>query len=301
VNWRVLDDAAFVHLVADLLARLGFVDIRVGGEAGTDGGIDLIATELITSHFQGPRPLKWGIQCKFSKAGQRSCVGNRQIGDVVGVLCSERNLVHKLNGYLLIANQRISHTLVERLRGLDRTTGYRVDCVHGEQLENHLNGNPDILGTYMSRVVAQIEALASESAQERAMELSGTGELRFAAGGPRHLDAGRSVLELDISGSYASDTGQLELDHDPITGQLEGRYQWNSDRFVAELAGSLHDGILCYEFQWLQEPTHGCGLYFISASGRRLEGAWLLGGGLQDVSLRDLLDRGQRKSYRRVG
>src|ERR1043165_4257843 len=85
IDWNRIDDHEFVQLTADLLRKMGFVDIQVQG-IGPDGGVDLIATELVAFAIQGQQRFPWGIQCKFSKNGTRMSVNDREIRDVTGYL-----------------------------------------------------------------------------------------------------------------------------------------------------------------------------------------------------------------------
>jgi hypothetical protein len=118
IRWEILDDHRFVQLVSDLLKRLGFVDIHIQGD-GPDGGLDIIATELVSMTFQGARPFRWGIQCKFSNPGGRRAVTESEIRDVEGVLRSSRYQNHGLLGYMVITNRRVSQNVAERLLGID--------------------------------------------------------------------------------------------------------------------------------------------------------------------------------------
>jgi hypothetical protein len=62
VDWKLIDENEFVHLVAELLREFGFTGIEVQG-AGPDGGLDLFATEPVNFAIGGPTPFRWGIQC----------------------------------------------------------------------------------------------------------------------------------------------------------------------------------------------------------------------------------------------
>ena len=46
IDWKKIDDHEFVYLCSDLLEGIGFTDLQVHGD-GPDGGLDLIATELV--------------------------------------------------------------------------------------------------------------------------------------------------------------------------------------------------------------------------------------------------------------
>ena len=119
LDWSKIDDYQFVKITVDLLERLGFVDIDQQG-AGPDGGIDILATELIPFAIQGQKPFRWAIQCKFSALGLKGSVNDRDVQDVEGILRSERYTAQELRGYLLVTNRQIVQNVVERLRGIDR-------------------------------------------------------------------------------------------------------------------------------------------------------------------------------------
>src|SRR4051812_11026473 len=116
IEWKLIDDFEFVHLAADVLRRLGFIDVHIQGD-GPDGGFDLFATELVSFAISGSQPFRWGIQCKFSTSGRQRAVNDRDIRDVEGTLRSERFYAQHLRGYMLITNRRVSQNVIERLAG----------------------------------------------------------------------------------------------------------------------------------------------------------------------------------------
>ena len=156
INWDVIDDYEFVYLAADLLRKLGFVDIHVQG-SGPDGGLDLIATELVPFAIQGAQPFRWGIQCKFSKTSIEKSVNDSEIRDVTGILNSDRYSVHDLRGYMVITNRKIVQNVMERLRGINRTTAFRTAYIDGVQLQNRLAEFPDLIEKYFGEIKTTTE------------------------------------------------------------------------------------------------------------------------------------------------
>ena len=147
IDWSKTDDYQFVKLTTDLLDRLGFVDIDQQG-AGPDGGIDILATELIPFAIQGRKPFRWAIQCKFSALGLKGSVNDRDVQDVEGILRSERYTAQEIRGYLLVTNRQIVQNVVERLRGIDRNSNWRTARVDGAALESLLFEHPRLINRY---------------------------------------------------------------------------------------------------------------------------------------------------------
>ena len=158
IDWNQIDDREFVHLTADLLRRMGFVDLLVQG-TGPDGGLDLIATELVSFAIQGQRPFKWGIQCKFSANGTRASVNDREIRDVTGIISSDRYSSHDLRGYMLVTNRNIVQNVVERLRGINRTSAFRTASVDGHELKHRLADHPEVVQKYFGEAKTVVRKL----------------------------------------------------------------------------------------------------------------------------------------------
>lgn len=158
INWDLIDDYEFVYLAADLLRRLGFVDIHVQG-TGPDGGLDLIATELLSFAVQGAQPFRWGIQCKFSKTGMQMSVNDSEIKDVEGILRSDRYAVHDLRGYMIITNRKIVQNVLERLRGINRGSQFRTTYIDGTQLQHRLAEHPEVIEKYFGEAKESIQNL----------------------------------------------------------------------------------------------------------------------------------------------
>jgi hypothetical protein len=147
IDWKLIDDYEFVHLTADLLRKMGFVDIQTQG-SGPDGGLDLIATELVSFAIQGQQRFTWGIQCKFSESGTRMSVNDNDIHDVTGILSSDRYSTHDLRGYMVVTNRKIAQNVIERLRGVNRTTHFRTAYLDGYQLQHRLADRPEVVEKY---------------------------------------------------------------------------------------------------------------------------------------------------------
>ncbi len=299
VRWELLDERAFADLVAHLLSRKGFVEIDVQGE-GADGGLDILATEMVEFSFRGARPVRWGIQCKFSVPTGRRQVSESEIRDVEGVLRSDRFSRHDLGGYMLITNRRVSQNLTERLRGIDQQTQFRTAIVDGHALEAHMAEEPEVAAVYFDRVLEEIHRLATEQGAERAAEDCGLSDLSFVLDESEH-EPKPVTFDGDLSGIFASAEGELELHHDQATGRVCGEYSWNSAAPVGDLEGTLDVGVIRYRFRWRQQDLKGSGFHLVSPDGRRLEGLWILGETEDDLELGDLLKVGRRKSYWRTG
>jgi len=151
IDWNRIDDREFVYLTADLLRKMGFVDLLVQG-TGPDGGLDLIATELVSFAVQGQQPFKWGIQCKFSANGTRMSVNDSEIRDVTGILTSDRYSTHDLRGYMVVTNRSVVQNVVERLRGINRTSAFRTAYLDGHDLQQRLAEHPDVVEKYFGEV-----------------------------------------------------------------------------------------------------------------------------------------------------
>lgn len=149
VDWELINDYEFVYLAADLLRRLGFIDVNVQGD-GPDGGIDLLATELVHFAVPGPQPFRWGVQCKFSTSGEQRAVSDNDVKDVEGVLRSDRFHAQDLRGYMLITNRRVSQNVVERLAGINRRSHFRTCYIDGTRLQHLLSDNSIITEKYFN-------------------------------------------------------------------------------------------------------------------------------------------------------
>ena len=160
MDWRRLNDHIFVHLVADLLRRLGFADVQVQG-SGPDGGLDLIATQLVSLGLQDRRPFRWGIQCKFSVSGTQSSVTDSDVRDVEGVLRSDRYARQQLRGYMLVTNRKVAQNVVERLQGIDQTSVFRTSWIDGPQLQHRLSEYSDLLQKYFGEISSFIHDLGA--------------------------------------------------------------------------------------------------------------------------------------------
>lgn len=158
IDWKLLDDYEFVYLTQDVLRKMGFVDLLLQG-SGPDGGLDLIATELVSFAVQGQQPFKWGIQCKFSEAGIDRSVNDHEIRDVTGILASDRYGTHDLRGYMIVTNRKIAQNVIERLRGINRTSPFRTAFIDGYQLQQRLNHHPDIVEKYFGEIKSVVGSL----------------------------------------------------------------------------------------------------------------------------------------------
>lgn len=147
IDWKQIDHNSFVHLVGDLLRRLGFVDIDHQGD-GPDGGIDIFATELVPFTIQGRVPFRWAVQCKFSSDPSDKSVNDREVRDVSGVLLSERYAEKRPKGYMLVTNRSIVQNVVERLRGIEGAMQFRTARVDGTQLTKLLEDQELLRDTY---------------------------------------------------------------------------------------------------------------------------------------------------------
>lgn len=298
INWTLLDNHKFVKLIANLLGRLGFVDIQIQGE-GPDGGLDLFATEIVSFAFQGRRPLRWGIQCKFSASDLQKAVTPRDIQDVEGVLRSDRYSAHNLQGYMLVTNRRVSQNVVERLQGVDRNSNFRASYLDGEQLVLYLQEQAEILEDYFGRRFMEIEALALEQAKELAGERLGHDGIRFV---PTDVDSPLSLEEsVEISGTYRFSEGLFELTCPGEEGEVEAVYQWNSVDFVGRLQGTVHRDIIVFSYQWPEGSHSGSGFLLVSPRAERLEGMWVPGVDISKLTLEEAFRIGNRWSCWRVG
>ena len=158
IKWERIDDREFIHIVADLLRSIGFIDVHIQGD-GPDGGLDLIATELVRFAIQGAQAFTWGIQCKFSKAGARKAVNDNEIKDVEGILRSDRYSGHRLRGYMIITNRRIVQNVIERLQGIDRGSQFRTASLEGVQLNRRLAEQPELIEKYSQASPRRVEEL----------------------------------------------------------------------------------------------------------------------------------------------
>lgn len=172
LRWQALDDRAFVYLVADLLARLGFVDIQIHGE-GPDGGLDLIASEPLRFAIQGTRLFPWGIQCKFSKSGIKKAVSDHEVRDVEGIIRSDRYSTHRLRGYMVVTNRRVSQNVVERLGGIDRRSPYRTAYLDGEKLGQYLKADPALIDKHFGAFSSAVARLGASSVAGQLQDDSG--------------------------------------------------------------------------------------------------------------------------------
>lgn len=162
-DWSGIDDHEFARLVGDLLARLGFIDVDYAG-VGPDGGVDLLATELVPYTMQGKRSLRWLVQCKFSANGAAKAVKDNEIKDVQGILRSDRFAAQRPGGYMVVTNRKIANNVVERLRGIDRDSRYRsawVDCTRLEQL---LADHPEVQELYFGTDSCRLPSLGPPEA-----------------------------------------------------------------------------------------------------------------------------------------
>ena len=146
-DWTRIDDYQFVKITGDLLARQGFIDVDYQGH-GPDGGIDLFATELLPFAIQGRTPFRWAIQCKFSVKADEASVSDHEIRDVEGILRSERYHAQTPRGYMLVTNRRIVQNVIERLRGIDRSSPFRTARIDKSQFESLLSEYPEIVERY---------------------------------------------------------------------------------------------------------------------------------------------------------
>lgn len=160
IRWELIDEQFFVYLVADLLRELGFTAIQYQGD-GPDGGLDLFCTELMSLGLQDHQPFKWGIQCKFSIGGKRRSVSDAEIRDVEGILRSDRYLSQDLRGYMLVTNRRIAQNVLERLRGIDRSSPFRTSAIDGTRLELLLADCQDLIEKYFDRLQATLSQLGA--------------------------------------------------------------------------------------------------------------------------------------------
>jgi predicted aspartyl protease len=174
IEWSRVDEYTFVYLVADLFRSLGFVDILIQGD-GPDGGLDLMATELLSFAVQGAKPFRWGMQCKYSAKGSRRSVNDREISDVEGILRSDRYSTHDLGGYMLVTNRRISQNVIERLRGIDKRSPFRASYVDEALLSQLVSDKQKLMDKYFSALADITSDLGAPMA---------VGELRPKGGRP---------------------------------------------------------------------------------------------------------------------
>jgi hypothetical protein len=148
LNWELINDYEFVHMAADLLHHLGFIDIHIQGD-GPDGGIDLFATEVVPFAIQGSLSFRWAIQCKFSISGERRAVNDEEVRDIEGILQSDRYQAQSARGYMLITNRRIAQNVIERLTGINRRSQFRTSWIDGIKLQQLLNDHQGIIEKYL--------------------------------------------------------------------------------------------------------------------------------------------------------
>lgn len=298
IRWDLLNDQSFVHLVADLLRRLGFVDVNVQGD-GPDGGLDILATELVPFAFHGPRPLRWGIQCKYSRPGGRRAVTDNEIRDVVGILRSKRYESYGLGGYMVVTNRRVSQNVIERLLGIDSTSEYRASWLDGAKLEQYLCQQLELLDNYFGRVIQEIEKLTEEQTRERQAEKGGDGDFLFRLVADEQETAQYDEYG-DLTGTFESQNGFLKLEHSLPEQTIYGQYTYHSDEFVGEIIGEFYRGMIQYRFQWFEKEISGAGVHLVSPDGDRLEGLWVSEEYLDNLTIEQLWNIGNRSSYKRV-
>ncbi len=122
---------------------------------------------------------------------------------------------------MLITNRRVSQNVVERLRGVDRQSGFHATYIEGDRLSQYLAEQPKLLDEYFSKRLEEIEKLAREQAEEMAAEQS----LYAKSDTERPAAFGSMTSEwsgTDLSGTFASTEGILELSHDTATDTVEG-------------------------------------------------------------------------------
>lgn len=298
LRWDLLDDRSFVGLVADLLRRRGFVDITVQGE-GPDGGLDILASEIVTFSLAGSKPLRWGVQCKFSTHPARRQVTAADVHDVEGILRDDRFAGHELAGYMLVTNKRVQENVVRRLRGINQKTEFRTCIMDGQRIESLLAEEPSVAKFYFGQVIAEIERLVQEQVRENSEERMRGKEFRFEIDDLTGAEKSQAFYG-DLSGTFDSAEGLLELTHDELSSSITGEYCWHSDQFVADLVGEYRNGILLYEFEWRRRELSGSGFHLVSPDGDHLEGLWFLGQLPREVPLGEVLRLGRRKSYWRT-
>lgn len=160
LDWKLINDYEFVYLAADLLRRLGFIDVHVQGD-GPDGGLDLLATELVHLAVPGPQPFRWGIQCKFSTKRKGRAVNDSDVRDVEGILRSDRFQGQDLRGYMLITNRRVSQNVVERLSGINRKSHFRTCYIDGTRLQQLLTENSILMERFFSEGRQAVRSLGA--------------------------------------------------------------------------------------------------------------------------------------------
>ncbi len=257
----------------------------------------MFATEMVAFAFQGARPIRWGIQLKFSEKGTEKSVNDIEIRDVEGILRSARFSSQKVQGYMLITNRRVVQNVVERLRGIDNQTEFHATYIDGYQLSQYLSEQPKLLNEYFSNRFEEIERLASEQAQDRVEQ-----ESNEAPPLPLPTVGESSKSEWcgnDLSGRFESDEGILELFHDTINHTVQGRYQYQTEEFSGEFNGEIFGSIIKYEFYWPKHGYSGVGFWFISPDGNRLEGLWFQGVSLEYLTFDDMVTSGHRRSHTR--
>jgi hypothetical protein len=181
LDWKMINDYEFVHMVADLLRELGFIDIHIQGD-GPDGGVDLFATEVVPFAIQGSLSFRWAIQCKFSTGGKRRAVNDEEVRDIEGILQSDRYQAQSARGYMLITNRRIAQNVIERLTGINRRTQFRTSCIDGIKLQQFLTDHYEIVEKYL-----EISRLSKT-----------LGSPIIITNANKHIDSSTASLEIEI-------------------------------------------------------------------------------------------------------
>lgn len=148
LDWSRLDDVLFVSLASDILRARGFADIRPLGQ-GPDGGLDILATELLPFALKGKTPFRWGVQCKFTKdPASANAVGESDVRDVEATLSDPRFGDPRPQGYALISNRKVTVTVSSRLRGIDERGAFRTATLSWPDLEAAVAADPQIVRKY---------------------------------------------------------------------------------------------------------------------------------------------------------
>ena len=224
INWSLIDDYEFVYLTADLLKKMGFVDTAIQG-SGPDGGLDLLATELVPFAIQGQQPFRWGIQCKFSVGGISKSVNDQEIRDVTGILASDRYSSQDLRGYLVVTNRKIAQNVIERLRGLNKTTPYRTAFLDGHQLLHRLNDHSDLVEKYFGESKQMVRALGKPLVESVIRDSRYELEVEIRAG---HAASSIRVPAMLDTGAEMSVIPQKLIDLLNIPGYIAIRVQYKA-------------------------------------------------------------------------
>lgn len=143
--WEELDDEKFEQLCYDIIYYNPKFDNRtirkMGKSRSRDSGRDI---EIFTAARPGYTPEKYIIQCKYLGSGS-SLMGSKLTG------ISDIMDQHAAQGYGLMTSGIIDSTLYDRLDGISRSRGFKLETWSVLEIERYLSRHPQIKERYFGK------------------------------------------------------------------------------------------------------------------------------------------------------